>query len=48
MKNKLGALLLLTIVTVFVFASCHSSSVWGHNDAATPTKFRSDKRYIRK
>ncbi|MEY4877484.1 MAG: hypothetical protein RJA07_1068 [Bacteroidota bacterium] len=48
MKNKLSALFLLAIFGMLIFASCHSSSVWGHKDAETPTKFRSDKRYIRK
>jgi hypothetical protein len=47
MKNKFSALLILSIFGLFVFASCHSSTVWGHKDAATPTKFRSDKRYIK-
>ncbi len=47
MKNKLSSILIVAIVGLF-FASCHSSSVWGHKDAATPTKFRTDKRYIRR
>ena len=47
MKNKLSSILIGALVGL-VFASCQSSSGWGHKDAATPTKFRTDKRYIRR
>jgi hypothetical protein len=48
MKNKLNFVLLLTICSMLVLSACKSSTVWGKKDAETPTKFRSDKRYIRK
>jgi hypothetical protein len=48
MKNKLKLVFLFSICSMLVFNACKSSTVWGKKDAETPTKFRSDKRYIRK
>lgn len=38
---------LLIIGLAIILQSCHKSYVWGHKDAATRTKFRSDTYSIK-